>query len=495
MHESEFGLSADAIRELGYQIVDQIAEEFSSPSRRPAFPPTQSEAAMEAAFGGPVPRGGMAPKALLDTLLQQLLPAAGNPNHPAMMANVLTASLPLPALIEALTATIKLRPTTWKNQPASCHIETTVVRWLGQMVGFSDNAAGYVTTGGSWANLVGMTLARVRKAGWDIRREGVAGHPPLVAYVSEEGHSCIDRSADLMGLGSKYLRKIGVDDSYSICIDSLEHAIRDDLQQGLKPFCLIGNAGTINTGAIDPLNELAELAQRYDLWFHVDGAYGAFAALDAQIRPLLAGIERADSLTVDPHKWLNTPFEAGCILTTEWGALGDAFSLIPPYLRGIMGDAHSQYEYGFELSRTDRALKVWLALKQYGVDQYATMVAKHHSLARYLAGLVDDAENFELVSPPLLSTCCFRYVPADLPAQFPAREAYLDRLNLAIEAALTEDGRALVLATELKGRSVLRVCIVSHAVTRTSVDETLALLHHFGHTLDAHMRADDPSMT
>ena len=167
------------------------------------------------------------------------------------MINVLAGSLPLPALIQALSAAIKLRPTSWKEQPASCHIEATVVRWLGQMVGFADDAAGYITIGGSWANLMGMAMARVHKAGWNIRLEGVGGHPPLVAYVSQEAHSSIDKSAQLLGLGSKYLRKIPVDAEYRICLDSLEQAILRDIQLGLKPFCLIGNAGTVSTGAVD----------------------------------------------------------------------------------------------------------------------------------------------------------------------------------------------------------------------------------------------------
>ena len=488
MHKNEFALDADTIKELGYLIVDRIADEFSSPTNRPIFPPKQSKATMEAAFGGPLPRQGMEPALLLDQVLHDLLPAAGNSNHPCMMINVLSGSLPLPALIQALSAAIKLRPSTWKGQPASCHIEATVARWLGQMVGYSDDAAGYITTGGSWANLMGMAMARVHKAGWNIRLEGVGGHPPLVAYVSQEAHSSIDKSAQLLGLGSKYLRKIPVDAEYRICLDSLEQAILRDIQLGLKPFCLIGNAGTVSTGAVDPLSALAELAERYDLWFHVDGAYGGLAALDPQVKPLFRGIERADSLTVDPHKWLNVPFEAGGILTKSWDSLRETFHLIPPYIRGMMGDVHNQWEYGFELSRTDRALKVWLALKQYGVDQYAKMIAGHNALARHLANLISELEDFEVIAPPVLSICCFRYVPTDLERGTPESEAYLSRLNTAIEQALVKDGRALVSGTNLSGNRVLRACIVSSAVTRSSISKTVTLLQHYGQTLDAQMR-------
>ncbi|MEM7538587.1 MAG: pyridoxal-dependent decarboxylase [Chloroflexota bacterium] len=488
MQKNEFIMKADIIKQLGYQLVDCIADEFHAPSDRPIFPSKQSQAEMEAAFGGPVPQEGMDPQQLLTETIERVLQAAGNPNHPGLMANVLTASLPLPALSEILTASIKLRPTTWKNQPASCHIETTVARWLGEMIGYDDNAAGYITSGGSWANLTGMALARVHRAGWDVRTEGVAGHPPLVAYVSEQAHSSIDRAAELLGIGSRYLRKIPADANFVMRLDLLEAAIQADIEQGLKPFCVIGHAGTVNTGTIDPLDALADMAETYSLWFHVDGAYGALGALDPTIKPLLSGMARADSVTLDPHKWLNTPFEAGCILTKNWDHLRDTFSLIPPYLSGIMGDVHNQYEYGFELSRTDRALKVWLALKQYGVAQYADLIAEHNALARHMASIVNETPEFEMICPPVMSICCFRYVPTDFDTDSPSALEYLNNLNSAIEAALIEDGRALVSRTELNGRRVLRACISSRAVTRESVDEAMRLMLAYGRSLDGQMR-------
>jgi aromatic-L-amino-acid decarboxylase len=482
-------MDPETIRALGYRIVDMIADDLADPTRRPVFPPAQSHETMESLFGGPVPRQGMDPEDLLTVIQDHLLPAAGNPNHPGLMAYVLTASVPLAGLLEALVGTIKLRPTTWKNQPASCQIEVTVARWLGEMVSFAPNATGYLTTGGSWANLVGLAVARTRQADWDVRTEGIANRSPLVAYVSEQAHSCIDRSVELLGLGQDNLRKIPTDAEYRIRLDVLEDTIKADRVAGRRPFCLIGNAGTVNTGAVDPLEALADIAGHYDLWLHVDGAYGAFAALTPEARPLFAGLQRADSLTLDPHKWLNTPFESGCILTRNWDDLGHTFSLIPPYLRSAMGEEHNQYEYGFELSRTDRALKVWLALKQYGVDRYTELIANHLALSRHLAALVEAADDFELISPPVLSICCFRFVPLDIDTGTEQAEAYLNQLNQATEMALASDGRALVSGTELHGRRVLRACIASHPVTQASVEETLTLLRTFGRDLDAQMRA------
>lgn len=488
MNDNDFRLDSDLIKRLGYQIIDQIAAEFSQPEKRPVFPPKQSTAQMEATFGGDLPQQGTDPEQLLNIILEDLLPASANINHPRLMANVLAGSLALPAMIQALSAAIKLRPTSWKEQPASCHIEITVARWLGQMTGFSDNATGYVTVGGSWANLMGIAMARVFKAGWDIRQQGQGGHPPLVVYVSEEAHSSIDKSIHLLGIGSDYLRQIPADEHYQIRLDLLETAIQQDQAAGLKPFCIVGYAGTVNTGAIDPLDALADLAEKHDLWFHIDGAFGALAALDPAIKPLMRGLERADSLTIDPHKWLNVPFEAGCILTKNRDHLHQTFNLVPPYIRGMMGDEHNQYENGFELSRTDRALKVWLALKQYGVEQYAKMIAKHNALARYMAASLEKLAEFELIEAPVLSVCCFRYIPAEMDANLSANQTYLDQLNQAIEQAILDDGRAMISGTDLAGQRVLRICVVSTAVTRTSIDEVVEITQYYGRKLSSSKR-------
>jgi glutamate/tyrosine decarboxylase-like PLP-dependent enzyme len=296
---------------------------------------------------------------------------------------------------------------------------------------------------------------------------------------------------ELLGMGRNQLRKIPVGSDYRIRVEALEETIKADRAAGLQPFCVIGNAGTVNTGAVDPLDALAEVAVRHNLWFHVDGAYGAFAALVPEYRPLFAGIERADSLAVDPHKWLNIPFEAGCVLVRDWTDLTDTFSLIPPYLRAATGDRLNLVNCGFELTRTSRGIKVWLGLQQYGVERYTQLIANHLVLTRHLAAWVEEADDFEIMSEPSLSICCFRFVPPDPEQRTEAVEAYLNKLNQAIELALAEDGRALVSGTELQGRRVLRICIVNHRVTRTGVEETLVLLRELGYKLDKQMRDRD----
>ena len=321
--------------------------------------------------------------------------------------------------------------------------------------------------------------------------EGLTDHPTLMAYVSEEGHSCLDKSMELLGMGRNQLRKIPVDPGYRIQVEALEEAIVADRAANLQPFCIIGNAGTVNTGAVDPLDALADIAIRHNLWLHVDGAYGAFAAIVPEYRPKFAGIERADSLAVDPHKWLNIPIDAGCILVRDWADLMDTFSLVPPYLRAAAGDRLNLINCGLELTRTNRELKIWLALQQYGLERYTTLISNHLVLTRYLAAWVEEADDFEVMSEPSLSICCFRFVPPDLKQRKEEVESYLNKLNQAIEMALVEDGRALVSGTELQGVRVLRICIVNHRVTHTGVEETLVLLRELGYKLDKQMRERD----
>jgi len=480
-------MDIETVRALGYRIVDIIAEELADPAHRPPRPPKQSNEMLEALFGGPLPQGGVAPDELLRTIQDHLLPASSNLAHPRWLGYVLAGSLPLAGLTGAMTSTLNLTP----FDPANTHIAMTVARWLGEMLGFAKNSAGYITTGGSWANLVGLAVARVRKAGWEVRMEGLTDHPTLMAYVSEEGHSCLDKSMELLGMGRNQLRKIPVDPGYRIQVEALEEAIVADRAANLQPFCIIGNAGTVNTGAVDPLDALADIAIRHNLWLHVDGAYGAFAAIVPEYRPKFAGIERADSLAVDPHKWLNIPIDAGCILVRDWADLMDTFSLVPPYLRAAAGDRLNLINCGLELTRTNRELKIWLALQQYGLERYTTLISNHLVLTRYLAAWVEEADDFEVMSEPSLSICCFRFVPPDLKQRKEEVESYLNKLNQAIEMALVEDGRALVSGTELQGVRVLRICIVNHRVTHTGVEETLVLLRELGYKLDKQMRERD----
>ncbi len=280
----------------------------------------------------------------------------------------------------------------------------------------------------------------------------------------------------LMGLGSKSLRRLATDGAHRVRTDLLEAAIEADRAAGMQPFCVIGNAGATNTGAVDPLDALADIAERHGLWFHIDGAYGALAALAPETHDELGAFSRADSLVVDPHKWLNIPYDAGCILVRSWSHLSDAFSLVPEYLRvGNEAGLHDHWQHGFELTRCDRALKVWLAIRQYGVNRLRAMIEDHLALTRRVAEWVRNAPDFEMVSPPCLSVCCFRYAPPGM-----TDEAALNQLNHDIESELTYDGRALITGTELDGLRVLRSCIVNHRATWEGVQRTLEIAREVG---------------
>ena len=412
---SAFSMDKEEIRRLGYEIVDIIADELADPSKRPIYPRPYQWEELEATLGGDAPEQGQDPFELLGLIRDTLIPASANYIHPRLLGYVSSTPLPMAGLIEALVASIRLFPYTWSLTPGSSFIEAVVARWLGQMVGYSENAAGYMTTGGSWANLMGIAVARVSKADWDIKAEGLADHPTLTAYTANQGHSCHEQSIKLLGLGGQQQRKIPVDPQFRIDPSALESAICADLEAGLKPFCLIGNAGTTNTGAVDPLETMTELAQTYGLWFHVDGAYGAFAAMDPDKRGLFRGIERADSLVVDPHKWLNIPYDAGCVLMHDWRDMSDTFSISPAYLEGgHNASQHDHWQHGFELTRTDRTLKVWVAIRQYGVSGFRSMVTNHMALSRRVSQWVQGSPGFELTCEPSLSVCCFRYRPTDV---------------------------------------------------------------------------------
>ena len=479
-------MGAETVRALGYRIVDLIAHEFEDLSRRPIYPPPQSFEDMEACFGGPPPSEPTDPDTLIDLIRDRVLPASANYIHPNLTGYVSSTALPLPGLVEALVGTLRLFPYTWNMTPACSHIEATVARWLGQMVGFADDAAGYVTTGGSWANLMGLAVARTRRCGWDVKHQGLGDNVRLTAYCSAETHSCLAQSMRLLGMGSDQLREIPVDRDFRLRVDALEAAIEADLAAGHRPFCVIGTAGSTNTGAVDPLEALADVAQRHQLWYHIDGAYGAFAALDDHERAQFTGFARADSLVLDPHKWLNIPYDAGCFLTRNWQDMSDTFALVPEYLATDNVQAlGNHWQHGFELTRTDRALKVWLALRQYGVDAFARMVTEHIALAGRVGAWVVAAEDFELVSAPALSICTFRYVPAGYDTSQPEAAAYLDALNRDIEVAANADGSFLITGTTINRKQVLRVCIVNHRLTWERLETMLLMLRDFGRAAHA----------
>ncbi len=481
---SDLTIPPGEVKVLGYRIVDMLVKELENPDIRPIYPSPQDQENLERRFGGGLPEHGQNPDELLDIIQNDLIALCPNYLHPRMLGYIASSPLPLCSLIESLVSGLRIFPYTWSLTPGSSMIEIIVSRWLGQMIGFSERSAGYMTTGGSWANLMAIAVARQQRCDWDVLDEGLGKQPPMVAYTSEQAHSCHDQSMSLLGLGKRYLRKIPVDFNYRIDVEALETAVLGDLKDGLKPFCVIGTAGTTNTGAVDSLGDLAEVADTHNLWYHIDGAYGAIAALDPSLEATFRDLSKADSLTIDPHKWLNIPFEAGCLLTQNWRCLSDTFNVLPPYLEsGHSESHHDHWNHGFELTRSDRALKIWIALRQHGVSAYREMVCDHIKLARKTAKWLHAAPDFEVITEPSLSVCCFRYSPIETRSECNKQECYLNELNSKLEENIALSGQALMTGTMLKGKKVLRACIVNHRATWEGIEQTLKLIRELGQEL------------
>jgi glutamate/tyrosine decarboxylase-like PLP-dependent enzyme len=391
-----------------------------------------------------------------------------------------------------LAAGVNMNLGGWRLAPSATEIEMHLMRWFAQQFGLPETAGGLLTSGGAMANFIAMKAARDTRASWDVRKAGVAAGPPLTLYASQEVHVTTDRAADMLGIGSQAVRKIPVDDEYRLSVDALRESIARDRAAGATPFAVIGTAGTVATGAIDPLDEIAEVSAREALWFHVDAAYGGPAILTDDLRPRFAGIERADSISFDPHKWLYTPHSGGCVLVRDVTRLSAAFEARAAYIhedKERTGHGTDLGMLGPQFSRSFQALKVWVSLLAHGRRAYAERISHDARLARYMAARVRERPDLELAVPVSLSICCFRYVPQDLPTG-PHRESYLDDLNERLMTQIQLDGRAFCSNAVLRGRFVLRACIVNFRTEAEDVDAVLDVASELGAKLDAELRPE-----
>jgi glutamate/tyrosine decarboxylase-like PLP-dependent enzyme len=349
---------------------------------------------------------------------------------------------------------------------AAALLDGQVVDWCKQMIGFPGSASGTLVSGGSMANLIGLTVARNAHAGIDVREHGVAAMPkPLCMYGSDQLHSCHRKAVETLGLGNNALRRVATDAALRIDIHALETAIAEDRRAGLQPACIIASAGTVNTGAIDDLHALADLAAREGMWLHIDGCIGALVAIAPENRHLVAGIERADSVALDPHKLLHAPFEAGCALVRDAKLHRDAFAVTPEYLetapRGLAaGDW--LHEYGLQTTRGFRALKIWMALKEHGADKFGRLIDQNIAQARYLTDLIEAEPCLELVAPTSIDIVCFRYRAAD--------GSRVKDINVEIMLRLQEDGIAVLSDTTVHGEHCLRVAVANHRTRRADLE-------------------------
>jgi aromatic-L-amino-acid/L-tryptophan decarboxylase len=458
---------SEEFRSAAHLMVDEVADYLAALPSKPVSQPVP-DGLRDELLNMPLPDEPAALEELVATTSRDVLPHAMGNGHPAFFGWV----NPPPSLAGVMTslAAAAMNPSVVSGDHADVHLERAVVRWLAELVGFPhEPGAGLLASGGSTATIVCLAGARSRamaSAGHDLRRDGLAGAPQLIAYVPAEAHSCIRRAWELLGLGSGSIREVPLEGG-RLDATALRAAVAADRERGALPALLVGSAGTVNTGAIDPLDELVDIAAAEDLWFHVDGAYGAFGVLDPAIAERYRGMERADSLVLDPHKWLGVPVDAGCALFRRGDDVRDAFTLIPPYLRQDTGtDVGTFAEYGPEQTRPFRALKTWATIAALGRAGIVAQVSRANARARELAALVESEPELELAAEPETSIVAFRARPAGCP---PER---LEEVNRALPEAVQARGRAFVTGTVFDGQETLRACIL-HPATQTEHLEIL----------------------
>ncbi|HEY5623074.1 MAG TPA: pyridoxal-dependent decarboxylase, partial [Gammaproteobacteria bacterium] len=435
---------------------------------------------------------GTAPDTMLAETAELLFDHSLHNGHPRFLAYITSSAAPLGALADLLASAVNSNVGGWDISPLASEIEAQTIRWLAEMVGYPTDCGGLMVSGGNMANIVGFLAARRAKAPWEIRSSGIAADDRrLVCYTSRATHTWIQKAADISGIGTDQIRWIATDGLQRIRTDELLRAIEEDRDAGKQAFLVTGTAGTVSTGAIDPLDELASICREHNLWFHVDGAYGAFGAALPTASDSLKALSRADSVALDPHKWLYSPLEAGCALVRDPELLVDAFGYSPEYYH-FVDDADdpriNYYEYGIQNSRGFRALKVWLGLRHVGRDGYVKLLEDDIALSRRIFDAATVRPELEPISQEL-SIATFRYKPEDLTAGEESSEAYLNELNEALLTRLNETGELFLSNAVIDGRFVLRTCVVNFRTDFDDVDAIIDIVVREGRALDAELRA------
>lgn len=474
---SSLDISAKELRELASQASALVQNYFARVAELRVFPETSSGATTRR-LGGDLPIEGETSERILNDC-RAIFDNSRHNGHPRFFGYVASPATAPGVFGDLLSSTLNANVTAWRSSPAATEVEQLVVRWLGELIGYSDSAHGLLTSGGSLANLTAILIAHRAKSEIDIARAGLWNSTQRqTIYASDQIHMSIPKAADILGIGRDQMRLVPSDHNFRIDLAALRETLVSDSKAGLKPFCVVGSAGTVNTGAVDPLNELADIASEFGLWFHVDGAYGALAAMDERKRSLFSGIERADSVSLDAHKWLYTPIDAGCLLFRNEAIARAAFSANEAdYIKvheATSDESFAFWDFGIELSRRFRALKIWMTLRYFGSRRIGAAIAEDVLLAEYLAEQVSKTEDFELLAPVELSIVCFRY----LPKKVKTTSAELDELNTRILLAVQRGGEAYLSNATVNGKFALRACITNFRTTRADIDLTLDVIRH-----------------
>jgi len=484
-------MSAEEFAAIGHQLVDDVAALIDGIRDRPLGRGESPETVRDLLDSdATIPENGMDAGALMKQTTDLLVEHSVYNSHPRFFGYITAAPAPIGILGDLLASAINPNVGGWSLSPMASEIEDQAVRWIADLVGFPSGGDGVLTSGGNMANMLGFWAARAAKADWEVRADGMRTEDArsLRVYGSKGTHTWIQKAADLAGLGSDSIRWIDTDDQDRMRLDVLRARIEEDLAAGDRPMMVVGTGGSVSTGAVDPLPQIRAICDEFDLWFHVDGAYGAFAAAVDNVPDDLRGLALADSVALDPHKWLYAPLEAGCTLVRDPDALLAAFSYRPDYYY-FQTDAKNFFEHGIQNSRGFRALKVWLQLKQVGRSGYVRMISEDIELARRFHEIADARAELEALGHGL-SITTYRYLPVDLSSRADEKpvQAYLNELNETIQGRMEHGGDAFVSNAVMGDVYALRMCIVNFRTTLEDVIELADISETLGRSIDADLR-------
>ncbi|HEX8816745.1 MAG TPA: pyridoxal-dependent decarboxylase [Terriglobales bacterium] len=457
-------------REMGHKVVDQLAEYFEHIEEKPVFPNVEPRV-VNALFNEPLPENPTAPDRVLAELNEKLLPYCTHVGHPGYMGLITPSPNPVGVIGDFICSALNQNVGAYSIGPSAVAMERRVVRWLTDLCGYGPSAGGNLTSGGMTANFIGMKVGRDAVTHDRAQHDGI--HERWAVYASEERHVSIDKAVDCVGLGRNALRALPTDEQFQVRIDALEAAIAEDKKNGVKPMCIVGIFGTTNTGAVDDMRALRRIADREGMWLHADAAYGGGMLLSHAWSMRDRGLELADSITIDPHKWFYAPLDAGAILVKDAARLTASFGIRPSYLTDEFDQANERYQYyvhGFEQSRRFRSLKVWMSFKRYGTRQIGEWIDNNVRQARHMYGLAVNDPEFEAASEPPMSAICIRFVGDGL------SEADAKDLHAEVAQRVERSGKFWMSTTELKGKSWFRINPVNFRTREKHMEELFGLL-------------------
>ncbi len=463
--ENYFDLSLEEMKSYGYKIVDIIAEHWNDMGHKKPVPEFKSRKELDAIFLQEAPEEATDANEILDFVMQNVVPNSTIASHPKFYSFVPGPSNFISTMSDSLATGFNIFSGGWLVSSAAAELEIVTINWLLKMYDFPvKKGGGIFTSGGSMANLTALVTARRKKCGDDFSK--------VVIYLSDQAHSSNIKAIRVLGFKKEQIRIIPTDFEFRLGVNKLKNAIAKDKLEGLQPFCFIANAGTTNTGTVDPLDEIADICETENIWLHIDGAYGGAAILAEKGKRMLRGIERADSLTVDPHKWFFQPYEIGCLLVKDASWLSSTFSEKPEYLRDIEGNESeiNFYDYGVQLTRRLRALKFYMSIKTYGLQAFRKAITYNIELTEQVEGYLRSSRVWEVVSPATLAVINFRYNPIDKEYS----EEVIDKINQEISKKVMESREAVFVTTILNKQVVLRMCLIN---PRTTLEDVLETLH------------------